>query len=213
MEALEKTWQEVLSMEKDTYTLVDTRDELSFAYGNIPGSINLSEEALLAEADQWKDKTLVLYCKKGEHSLEVAGHLREAGWQEVYSLKGGYLGWLMQRMQTEDKDGVCYQRVSLDDVLPGEEQLRRIEAVADPYAMQPQSIMEEQESRRELYNGLQRLTDREQTYLLYRYGFTDGEEHPLIGTAIYFHLTKSRAKKTEEQAMDNLWLELPWWFD
>ena len=114
-----------------------------------------------------------------------------------------------QRMVTEDK---CCQRVSLDDVLPGEEQLRRIEAIADPYAMQPQSIMEEQESRRELYDGLNRLTQREQTYLLYRYGFTDGEEHPLIGTAIYFHLTKGRAKKTEEQAMDNLWLELPWWF-
>ena len=48
-----------------------------------------------------------------------------------------------QRMVTEDKDGICYQRVSLDDVLPGEEQLRRIEAIADPYAMQPQSIMEE----------------------------------------------------------------------
>ena len=87
------------------------------------------------------------------------------------------------------------------------------EAIADPYAMQPQSIMEEQESRRELYDGLKRLTQREQTYLLYRYGFTDGEEHLLIGTAIYFHLTKGRAKKTEEQAMDNLWLELPWWFD
>ena len=117
-----------------------------------------------------------------------------------------------QRMVTEDKDGICYQRVSLDDVLPGEEQLRRIEAIADPYAMQPQIIMEEQESRRELYDGLKRLTQREQTYLLYRYGFTDGEEHPLIGTAIYFHLTKGRAQKTEEQAMDNLWLELPWWF-
>ena len=117
-----------------------------------------------------------------------------------------------QRMVTKDKDGICYQRVSLDDVLPGEEQLRRIEAIADPYARQPQSIMEEQESRRELYDGLKRLTQREQTYLLYRYGFTDGEEHPLIGTAIYFHLTKGRAKKTEEQAMDNLWLELPWWF-
>ena len=49
--------------------------------------------------------------------------------------------------------------------------------------------------------------------LLYRYGFTDGEEYLLIGTAIYFHLTKGRAKKTEGQAMDNLWLELPWWFD
>ena len=85
--------------------------------------------------------------------------------------------------------------------------------IAAQNAMQPQSIMEKQESRRELYSGLQRLTDREQTYLLYRYGFTDGEEHPLIGTAIYFHLTKGRAQKTEEQAIDNLWLELPWWFD
>ena len=28
----------------------------------------------------------------------------------------------------------------------------------------------------------------------------------------FFHLTKGRAKKTEEQAVDNLWLELPWWF-
>ena len=64
----------------------------------------------------------------------------------------------------------------------------------------------------ELYAALDKLTAREQTYLLYRYGFTDGKEHPLIGTAIYFHLTKGRAQKTEEQAMDNLWLELPWWF-
>ncbi len=35
-----------------------------------------------------------------------------------------------QRMVTEDKDGICYQRVSLDDVLPGEEQLRRTDLFA-----------------------------------------------------------------------------------
>jgi RNA polymerase primary sigma factor/RNA polymerase sporulation-specific sigma factor len=64
------------------------------------------------------------------------------------------------------------------------------------------------ESYKSSYTGAGLLSP----YLLYRYGFTDGEEHPLIGTAIYFHLTKGRAKKTEEQAMDNLWLELPWWF-
>jgi RNA polymerase primary sigma factor len=34
--------------------------------------------------------------------------------------------------------------------------------------MQPQTIMEEPESRRELYDSLKRLTQREQTYLLYR---------------------------------------------
>ena len=122
------------------------------------------------------------------------------------------LGLFEQRM-VDKKDAPGFQRVYLDDVLSEDERMLRIEAIADPYAMQPQSIIEEQESRRELYDGLKRLTQREQTYLLYRYGFTDGEEHPLIGTAIYFHLTKGRAKKTEEQAMDNLWLELPWWFD
>ena len=121
------------------------------------------------------------------------------------------LGLFEQRM-VDKKDGPGFQRVYLDDVLSEDERMLRIEAIADPYAMQPQSIMEEQELRRELYDGLKRLTQREQTYLLYRYGFTDGKEHPLIGTAIYFHLTKGRAQKTEEQAMDNLWLELPWWF-
>ena len=104
------------------------------------------------------------------------------------------LGLFEQRM-VDKKDGPGFQRVYLDDVLSEDERMLRIEAIADPYAMQPQSIMEEQESRRELYDGLKRLTQREQTYLLYRYGFTDGEEHPLIGTAIYFHLTKGRAKK------------------
>jgi DNA-directed RNA polymerase sigma subunit (sigma70/sigma32) len=65
---------------------------------------------------------------------------------------------------------------------------------------------------RELYEGLGQISEREQTYLLYRHGFTDDVGHTLIGTAIHFHLSESRAKKLEDEAMDNLWLELPWWF-
>ncbi len=180
-------------------------------------SMNLAQSGLNLDADDLKqagESGLVEGRAKVRCSARhEVSDLRSSGHLQRHDGHGaGCLCRFEQRMVTEDKDGICYQRVSLDDVLPGEEQLRRIEAIADPYAMQPQSIMEEQESRRELYDGLKRLTQREQTYLLYRYGFTDGEEHPLIGTAIYFHLTKGRAKKTEEQAMDNLWLELPWWF-
>ena len=116
-----------------------------------------------------------------------------------------------QRM-TDIKDGLGFQRVHLDEVLPGEERLLRIEAIADPIAKSPEQIYLEQETLRELYEGLVRIGEREQTYLLYRYGFTDDTEHTLIGTAIHFNLTESRAKKIEEGAMDNLWLELPWWF-
>lgn len=116
-----------------------------------------------------------------------------------------------QRM-TDTKDGLAYQKIRLDEVIPGEERMLRIEAIANPTAKPPEQIYIEQETLRELYDGLGQISEREQTYLLYRYGFTDDTEHTLIGTAIHFNLRESRAKKLEDQAMDNLWLELPWWF-
>ena len=116
-----------------------------------------------------------------------------------------------QRM-VDTKDGLAFQKIRLDEVVPVEERMLRIEAISDPIAKSPEQIYVEQEILRELYAGLDRIGRREQAYLLYRYGFTDDIEHTTIGAAIHFNLSESRAKKTEEQAMDNLWLELPWWF-
>ena len=64
----------------------------------------------------------------------------------------------------------------------------------------------------ELYAAMDKLTAREQTYLPYRYGFADGIEHPLIGAALHFHLSESRAKKVEGDALNSLRGKLPWWF-
>lgn len=116
-----------------------------------------------------------------------------------------------QRM-TDTTDGLAFQKIRLDEVVPGEERLLRIEAIADPIVKSPEQIYVEQEILRELYEGLDRIGSREQAYLLYRYGFTDDVEHTMVGTAIHFNLRESRAKKIEEDAIDNLWLELPWWF-
>jgi len=88
----------------------------------------------------------------------------------------------------------------------------RIEAIADPHTHTPEQIYIQKEQLMELYGALDRLTAREQTYLLYRYGFTDGIEHPLIGAALHFHLSESRTKKVEGEAMDSLRGKLPWWF-
>ena len=117
-----------------------------------------------------------------------------------------------EQQVADDKNGLGFRFVRLDEILSDEERLQRIEAIADPLAKSPERIVTEQETYRELYDALDKLSPREQTYLLYRYGFTDGIEHPLIGIALHFHLSESRAKRTEETAMDNLWLELPWWF-
>ena len=116
-----------------------------------------------------------------------------------------------QRM-VDSENGLGLQKVRLDEVLPGEERLLRLEAVADIAAKSPEQVYEERETLRELYGGLGQISEREQMYLLYRHGFTDDIGHTLIGTAIHFHLSENRAKKLEGEAMDNLWLELPWWF-
>ena len=116
-----------------------------------------------------------------------------------------------QRM-VDPQNGLGLQKVRLDEILSGEERLLRIEAVADITAKSPEQVCEERETLRELYEGFGQISEREQTYLLYRYGFTDDIGHTLIGTAIHFNLSESRAKTLEDTAMDNLWLELPWWF-
>lgn len=116
-----------------------------------------------------------------------------------------------QRM-TSTTDGLALQKIRLDEILPGEERLLRMEAIADPTVKSPEQIYVDKETMRELYEGLDRLSEREQAYLLHRYGFADDVEHTMIGSAIHFNLRESRAKKLEEDAMDNLWLELPWWF-
>lgn len=116
-----------------------------------------------------------------------------------------------QRMQS-DKDGIPMKRINLDELLPGEDSMQRSDLIADPYSSEPEKMMIEEESRKELYEGLRRISEREQVYLLYRFDFEDDMEHPLVGTVLHFHLSESRARSTEALALDNLWLELPWWY-
>lgn len=104
------------------------------------------------------------------------------------------------------------QRVYLDDVLDAEEQMLRIEAVADPNTQTPEQGRLAPRAARRVVRRLDSLTAREQTWLLYRHGFADGKEHPLTAAANHFHLSAHRARALDAQALDNLRLELPWWY-
>ena len=106
-------------------------------------------------------------------------------------------------------EGLGLERVYLDEILPGDERLLRIEAIADPYALSPEEAFIKAENLWELYAVLDKLEPREQTYLLYRFGFTDDIEHTLTGAAIHFHLSENRTKLLEEQSLDTLRKEMP----
>ena len=77
----------------------------------------------------------------------------------------------------------------------------------------PEQILIEQETMAELHEAMEALPDRENVYVQYRFGFTDGKVHPLTETAQYFHLTESRAKGVERSALKllkhELFIEIP----
>ncbi len=104
MKDLEISVQEMAQLNEKTYRLIDMRDDLSYSYGNIPGSIHIPAEELLENPEQlalqYPGEKLVIYCKKGENSKDLVCSLQEKGIDAV-SLQGGYLAWLMERMKEQ----------------------------------------------------------------------------------------------------------------
>lgn len=104
MKDLEISVQEMAQLGEKTYRLIDMRDDLSYSYGNIPGSIHIPGEELLENPEQlalqYPGEKLIIYCKKGENSKDLVCSLQEKGIDAV-SLQGGYLAWLMERMKEQ----------------------------------------------------------------------------------------------------------------
>ena len=79
---------------KQTVTLADIRDVQSYNTSHIDGAIHLSNENLpefINENDL--DTPLIVYCFHGHSSQPAAQYLLEQGFEEVYSLIGGYSAW------------------------------------------------------------------------------------------------------------------------
>ena len=84
---MELTAKALDALTPGSYTLLDLRDARSREYGGVPGAVAADADALLADPPR-DGKTLVLYCARGEISLDAAEALREQG-VDAYSLKGG----------------------------------------------------------------------------------------------------------------------------
>lgn len=77
--------------------VVDIRDAQSFFALHITGALNLSNDNLhdfIAEADM--ERPLIVCCYHGISSQSAAGFLVHQGFDEVYSLDGGFEAWQAQ---------------------------------------------------------------------------------------------------------------------
>lgn len=101
MGKIEISYKELKSMPEDAYQLIDLRNATNTSYGMIPGAVTVLEEDLKERVieERNKNKKIVFYCTKGILSEKTAQNFREQG-METYSLKGGYMGWLLENMET-----------------------------------------------------------------------------------------------------------------
>ena len=104
----EITYNELTELEEGSYVLVDTRNEGSLKYGMIPGAVSITHELFEIDIDGVvarlnKDKKIVLYCARGQVSLDDAGQLIEYGFDAV-SLAGGYNSYLIAMMDKQKEE-------------------------------------------------------------------------------------------------------------
>jgi sulfur-carrier protein adenylyltransferase/sulfurtransferase len=80
----------------DQAVLVDVREDREWNLGHIPGAVHMSRGTLEQKIEQSvpRDRTVVLYCASGNRSVLAADMLRQMGYADVSSMKGGFRGWV-----------------------------------------------------------------------------------------------------------------------
>jgi rhodanese-related sulfurtransferase len=91
----------------EIFYLIDVREMTEYAYGYIPGAINIAGGSLIfkiGNEDFWdaemiyppeKTDKLIVYCKKGKRSVIAADYLKRLGYPNVMFLEGGWKAWEM----------------------------------------------------------------------------------------------------------------------
>jgi rhodanese-related sulfurtransferase len=77
--------------------LVDTREDLEWAQGHLPGAIHLGKGVIERDIEQTipdHSAPIVLYCGGGFRSAIAAENLQKMGYTNVISMDGGWKGWI-----------------------------------------------------------------------------------------------------------------------
>jgi rhodanese-related sulfurtransferase len=95
---------------KDSFTLIDVREEGEWAKGHLPGAVHLCKgiiERDIENAVPGKATPIVLYCGGGFRSALVADNLQKMGYINVLSMDGGWRGWTEAGFPTVKDEGAA----------------------------------------------------------------------------------------------------------
>ncbi len=112
--------------------VIDTRNRYEVAIGSFPGAINPKTNSfrdfpawVASNPDLRSKPKVAMYCTGGIRCEKASAFLREQGFEEVYQLQGGILGYLEEMPPSENLwEGECYVfdgRVSVGQgLVPGD---------------------------------------------------------------------------------------------
>lgn len=100
---MELSVKEFAELDKADYIVLDIRDDYAFSYGHINDAVNIPQDKLdIEKFDYPKDKKIIVCCKSGIISRDVAENMRDIGY-DAYNLTGGYAEWLGNKLESENR--------------------------------------------------------------------------------------------------------------
>lgn len=88
--------------ERADVLLIDVREQAEYNEGHIPG-ITLIPMGEISNrlAEIPKDKTVVVTCRSGNRSSQVASYLQQQGFTNIHDMQGGIVAWQQAGLPVE----------------------------------------------------------------------------------------------------------------
>ena len=92
--------------------IIDVREQDEFRAGHMPGARGIGRGILeyhIADEVPDTEREIILYCRGGNRSALAADSLRQMGYENVYSMRGGYRQWNAEgRPETTDGEPIVH---------------------------------------------------------------------------------------------------------
>lgn len=99
------TIEELNELDKDTYQIIDIRDKEEVQKDEMPGAVYVPSDEIEISEKVELSKKLIICCRIGKISIDVAERLREKGVDAV-SLEGGYTAWLLDSIKRKEAESI-----------------------------------------------------------------------------------------------------------
>ena len=99
------TIEELNKLDKDTYQIIDIRDKEEVQKDEMPGAVYVPSDEIETSEKVDLSKKLIICCRIGKISIDVAERLREKGVDAV-SLEGGYTAWLLDSIKRKETESI-----------------------------------------------------------------------------------------------------------